>query len=104
MRLKSGRSETWTRYSCAPAFGRHAKWTLRPLPTVRVPCGFPSVRVNGRVTDQGPETVPARPCGKFARTRQRKTPVPVIFVAVRADDRIARKSFCEPSGSATCMS
>ena len=66
--------------------------------------GSPIVRVNDCVAEYGPGTVPVVSFGNSARTRQWKTPVPVILMNEATGVRKPSKVECVPSGLSTEMS
>ena len=90
------------RYSFAPTFGSHESTTWSFASSECAPAGSPIVRVNVTSPENGPgTTLPTTPFGKFARTRQRNSPVPVMDVAVSAGMRIPLRSLCVPSDRST---
>jgi hypothetical protein len=98
---KSRRAAIWRRYVFAPAFGSHSNSKCVFEAFACAPLGSPIVRVKGCGDEYGPGTVPVVVFGKFARTRQWKSPVPVILIAVSAGMRSPLMFLCVPSGRST---
>ena len=103
-RLKSGVEEICSLYCWTPRRGSQASRTCVLSLSVRAFTGSPIVRVNDCVAEYAPGIVPVVSFGNSARTRQWKTPVPVILMNDATGVRKFSKVSCVPSGLSIVMS
>ena len=99
--LKLWSEATCTLYWRAPRRRSQLRSTWSRALSVWRFSGSPIVRVNVCVAEYGPGVSGPLTLGNSARTRQLKTPVPVILMNEATGVRKPEKKWCVPSGEST---